>query len=57
MMFIVKYIVCLIGTMLMYAVLSLFGEVDFIEEVTGYNPYIYALIITIILVIIEHIQN
>ena len=34
MMFIVKYIVCLIGTMLMYAVLSLFGEVDFIEELT-----------------------
>lgn len=57
MMFIVKYIVCLIGTMLMYAVLSFFGEVDFIEEITAYNPYIYALIITIILIIIEHIQN
>ena len=57
MMFIAKYIACLIGSVLVYGIYSLFGTESFIEVMTSYKPYVYALIITIILTIIEHIQD
>ena len=57
MMFIAKYIACLIGFVLIYGIYSLFGTESFIEVMTSYKPYVYALIITIILTIIEHIQD
>lgn len=57
MMFIAKYIACLIGSVLVYGIYSLFGTESFIEVMTSYKPYVYALIITIILTIIEHIQK
>ena len=57
MMFIAKYIACLIGFVLTYGIYSLFGTESFIEVMTSYKPYVYALIITIILTIIEHIQK
>lgn len=57
MMFIAKYIACLIGSVLIYGIYSLFGTESFIEVMTSYKPYVYALIITIILTIIEHIQK
>lgn len=57
MMFIAKYIACLIGSVLIYGIYSLFGTESFIEVMTSYKPYVYALIITIILTIIEHIQD
>lgn len=57
MMFIAKYIACLIGFVLVYGIYSLFGTESFTEVITSYKPYVYALIVTIILVIIEHTQN
>ena len=57
MMFIAKYISCLMGFVLIYGIYSLFGTESFIEVMTSYKPYVYALIITIILTIIEHIQD
>lgn len=57
MMFIVKYIACLMGFILVYGIYSLFGTESFVEIMTSYKPYMYALTVTIILIIIEHIQN
>ena len=57
MMFIAKCIACLMGFILVYGIYSLFGTESFVEIMTSYKPYLHALIITIILTIIEHIQN
>lgn len=57
MMFIVKYIACLMGFMLVYGIYSLFGTESFVEIMTSYKPYVYALIITIVLTVIEHFQD
>ena len=57
MMFIAKYISCLMGVILVYGIYSLFGTESFVEIMTSYKPYMYALTVTIILIIIEHIQN
>lgn len=57
MMFIAKYIACLMGFILVYGIYSLFGTESFIEIMTSYKPYMYALIITIVLIIMEHIQD
>lgn len=57
MMFIAKYIACLMGFILVHGIYSLFGTENFVEIMTSYKPYLYALIITIILIIIEHVQN
>lgn len=53
MMFIAKYISCLIGYMLVYGIYSLFGTESFVEIMTSYKPYVYVLIVTIILTIID----
>ena len=57
MMFIVKYIACLMGSILVYGIYSLFGTESFVEIMTSYRPYILALIITIALNIRGYILN
>lgn len=57
MMFIVKYIACLMGFILVYGIYSLFGTESFVEIMTSYKPYLYALIITIALNIRGYILN
>ena len=57
MMFIAKYISCLMGSMLVYGIYSLFGTESFVEIITSYRPYILALIITIALNIRGYILN
>ena len=57
MMFIAKYISCLMGSMLVYGIYSLFGTESLVEIITSYRPYILALIITIALNIRGYILN
>lgn len=57
MMFTARYIACLIGVVLADSMFSLFSTENIVEIITSYRPYILALIITISLAIIEHIQN
>ena len=57
MMFIAKYIACLIGVMLADSMFSLFSTENLVEIITSYRPYILALIITIALNIRGYILN
>ena len=49
MMFIARYIACLIGVVLADSMFSLFSTENLVEIITSYRPYILALIITIAL--------
>ena len=49
MMFIARYIACLIGVVLADSIFSLFSTENLVEIITSYRPYILALIITIAL--------
>lgn len=57
MMFIAKYIACLIGVVLADSMFSLFSTENLVEIITSYRPYILALIITIALNIRGYILN
>ena len=57
MMFIVRYIACLIGVVLADSMFSLFSTENLVEIITSYRPYILALIITIALNIRGYILN
>ena len=57
MMFIARYIACLIGVVLADSMFSLFSTENPVEIITSYRPYILALIITIALNIRGYILN
>lgn len=57
MMFIARYIACLIGVVLADSMFSLFSTENLVEIITSYRPYILALIITIALNIRGYILN